>query len=293
MNAMGLTHNKYLVDKLDGRAGTGDWENFPIPLELIETAAAEWKQQLAGVQKPWLCWCVNDRWCLLQQSLVLEVGWTPVIGVDPRIECATVIPGAIRLDFNRHFQLPVMWPHFPLEFAFLWAPKLAFWHSDLLCRLDKLKSLARTFEELKDGEMAAVLDRGGMRNLLNFKRHRYWELVCCTTRGASRDQFERGAGWWRHIECHPSCKDPAERSRRAALNWDSGIGIMYWKRSYGGRVRDLGLRELVEGHCTAINHKGYRFLTGSNVYRPIGDELEANFDLKKVAKRFRIDSFLS
>jgi len=79
---------------------------------------------------------------------------------------------------------------------------------------NKLNTLARTFERLRDGEMAAVVDRGGLRHFFNFKRHRYWELVSCTTQGASRDQFDRGSGWWRHIECHPSCTDPAERARR-------------------------------------------------------------------------------
>ncbi len=293
MKTATMTHNKYVVEKQKGRAGTGDWGEFEIPMALIEKAASEWKEQLTGIEKPWLCWCVNDRWCRLQQRLILEVGWTPIVGVDPRVQQASVIPGAILMDFNRHFQLPVMWPHFPLEFAFLWTPRVAFWHSDLLLRMPKMRELAKLFEEMKDGEVAAVPELGGLRHLLDFNRHRYWELVSCTTRGASRDQFERGAGWWRNIASHPSCTDPAERARRAKLNYDSGVGIMYWKRKYGGRVIDISQGEVEEGHCTAINHKNYKFLTDTKVFRPIGDELDANFDLKEVTERLGLAEFLA
>jgi hypothetical protein len=99
---------------------------------------------------------------VLQQRLVKEAGWTPVVGFDPRAGAPPVEPGAILIDFNRHFQFPVMFFMFPLEFVFLFAPRLAFWHADLLCRTSRVRELAATFDALKDGEMAAVLDRAGV-----------------------------------------------------------------------------------------------------------------------------------
>lgn len=99
--------------------GKGNWAGFPVPLEKIHEAAAEWSSALGGVERPWLCWNVSDRWCALQQRLIQEVGWTPVIGFDPRCGAPkTVLPGSIVIDFNARFGFPVMWPHFPLEFAF-------------------------------------------------------------------------------------------------------------------------------------------------------------------------------
>ena len=136
--------------------GKGNWEGFDVPLERVYEAAAEWRQALTGVSRPWLCWNVSDRWCKLQQRLIQEVGWTPVIGSDPRSRPPTVLPGSILIDFNSHFGLEVMWPHFPLEFAFLFADRLAFWHADLLCSLDVMRNLKSTFESLPDGAMAAV-----------------------------------------------------------------------------------------------------------------------------------------
>jgi hypothetical protein len=287
-----LTVSRHLVDLREGREGTGNWSAFQQPVERIFEAAADWKQEMAGITKPWLCWNINNRWCALQQRMILSVGWTPVVGFDPRLASPSVVPGAIGIDFNRRFQFPILWPHFPLEFAFLFAPRLAFWHSDLICRPETLSSLALLFERLHDGQMAAVLSRGGIRNLLNFKSHRYWELVCCTTRGASEDQFRRGAGWWRNFAMHPNCTDPAERERRERYNYDSGVGILYWKNRYGGQIIDIPGRHISEGHCTAINRKGYKHLAPASVHRPVGDELDVNYNLEEVAARLGVAHFL-
>jgi hypothetical protein len=87
------------------------------------------------------------------------------VGFDPRVGPPPVEPGAILIDFNEGFGFPVMWPHFPLEFAFVFIElKLAFWHADLLCRMAVLKRLAAIYKSLADGEMAAVYDIGGRRN---------------------------------------------------------------------------------------------------------------------------------
>jgi len=96
--------------------GKGNWAGFDIPLTKVYEAAAEWRQQLAGVTRPWLCWHVSDRWCTLQQRLIQEVGWTPVIGFDPRCgPPATVVPGSIVIDFNSHFGLAVGAPFYFLR----------------------------------------------------------------------------------------------------------------------------------------------------------------------------------
>jgi hypothetical protein len=130
-----------------------------------------------------------------------------------------------------------MWPHFPLEFQFLYAPRLAFWHADLLCRPEVMQQLAESFTALRDGEMSAVLDRGGRRNYLNFKSHRFWELCGCTTRTASENQFYNGTGWWRFFDRHIKCVRPEEQARRAKYSYDSGVGILYWKNNYRGCVK--------------------------------------------------------
>jgi hypothetical protein len=278
---------------LDPAIGTGNWSAYTLPIERIYTAAAEWKRRLEGVEKPWLCWNVSHRWSVLQQKLVRYVGWTPVVGFDPRVGPPPLIPQAVLIDFNESFQFPVMWPHFPLEFVFLFAPRLAFWHADLLCRFPVMEQLASLFSSLHNGQMAAVLDRGGRRNFLNFKSHRYWELCGCTTAQSSADQFRRGAGWWRCIDRHPSCVDPEERARRRAYSFDSGVGILYWKNNYHGSVVDIGIRLVKEGHCSEIGAKHY--VPGpdhANPRRNLSSELDRNYVLDDVARRLRIESLL-
>jgi hypothetical protein len=246
-----------------------------------------------GVEKPWLCWNVSPRWSLLQQKLVRHVGWTPIVGFDPRAGAPPLIPEAILIDFNQSFQFPVMWPHFPLEFMFLWAPRLAFWHADLLCRFTVLEKLAAMFESLPAGTMAAVLDKGGLRNSLNFKSHRYWELCGCTTAEASADQFRNGAGWWRCWDHHINCTSPAERARRSAYSYDSGVGILYWKNRYGGSVTDVGIKLVNEGHCSEITSKSY--VEGPDHASPrrnLAFELDRNYSLDQVAQRLGIASLL-
>lgn len=278
---------------LDPAIGTGNWKAYTLPLERIYSAAEQWKQRVEGVEKPWLCWNVSPRWSVLQQKLVRHVGWTPVVGFDPRAGAPPLIPEAVLIDFNESFQFPVMWPHFPLEFMFLWAPRLAFWHADLLCRFTVLEKLAAMFESIPCGKMAAVFDNGGLRNSLNFKSHRYWELCGCTTAEASADQFRRGAGWWRFMDYHPSCTDPAERARRRAYSYDSGVGILYWKKQYRGPVTDVNLRVIKEGHCSEISSKSY--VEGPNHTNPgrnLGWELDRNYSLDEVAQRLGIASLL-
>ena len=263
--------------------GKGNWAEFAHPLETIYEAAKEWESSLAGVERPWLCWNVSDRWCLLQQRLIQQIGWTPVVGFDPR--CGppqTVLPGSVVIDFNARFGFEIMFPHFPLEFAFLFTERLAFWHSDLLCRLDVMHKLKDIFNQLPDGSMAAVRDLGSRRHFYRFRHHRYWELVGCTTRGAGKSQFEHGSGWWRNFQFHPNCKDEKERRRRAKYYYDHGVNIMYWKRNYGGRVIEIPHKLVEEGHCTSINKRNYKWAQ-PNGQRNQPAELDRNFDLEQVA----------
>jgi hypothetical protein len=278
---------------LDPAIGTGNWNTFSLPIEQVFDAAKEWKLALVDIERPWLCWNVSHRWSLLQQKLIRNVGWTPVVGFDPRVGPPPLIPEAILIDFNARFQFPVMWPHFPLEFAFLFAPRLAFWHADLLCRFPVVEQLAALFTSLEDGHMAAVLDRGGFRNLLNLKSHRFWELAGCTTAGASRSQFEKGAGWWRYFDQHPNCTDPQEQARRRALSYDSGVGIKYWRDRYKGPVTTIPIQLVKEGHCSEIGAPNYvRGQNHTNAHRSLSSELDNNYSIEEVARRLGIASLL-
>lgn len=92
------TPTAWEVGKTTGRNGTGHWRYWDRPEDDIRRAAESWASDIRGVAKPWLCWNMNDRWCLLQQKLILEQGWTPVVGWDPNCGAATsrLAPGARR-----------------------------------------------------------------------------------------------------------------------------------------------------------------------------------------------------
>jgi len=271
----------------DHRAGTGNWSAFARNMNDVHTAAEDWKRAVAGIEKPWLCWNINDEWCAFQQKIILSVGWTPVIGWDPSCNPGkrTVFNKSVEIDFNKSFSFDSLWPHFPLEFAFLWTKKLAFWHADLLLRINKLRKLVELFESIEDGDMAAVESKGGLRNILSFRTHRYWELLGCTTQKASKHQFDTGCGWWRHFYLHPNTPIE-ERHTRAKYYYDSGVGIMYWKRRYKKNIYSIKEKWASEGHCTQINNPHYQ--SGKNK----GEELNVNFSIEKVAERLDLLGFL-
>ncbi|MCK5356284.1 MAG: hypothetical protein KAJ63_14295, partial [Methyloprofundus sp.] len=173
-----MSEKGWVLSKEQGAAGTGNNRYFDRELyEQILQASESWKSQLEGVERPWLCWNIHDNWCWLQQQLILESGWTPVIGWDPACnKCPPLVPGAIAIDFNAELKLPLLWPYLPLEFAFLWTERLAFWHSDILMSRKKMEKAVKVFNDTRDNEMSAVFSYGGLRNLLQVKNHRYWEL---------------------------------------------------------------------------------------------------------------------
>lgn len=280
------------VDQGPYRIGVGNWSAFNLRIEEIYAAANRWRLLLKDVSRPWICWNVDPDWCLLQQRLVSKIGWTPVVGSDPRAPRPRLIRDAILIDFNADFQFPTMWMHFPLEFAFLFTERLAFWHSDLLVRLEKLQKLAEMFAALPDGSMAVAQPRHRLAQVFRPKSLRYWELIGCTTREASRSQFENGCGWWMNFFAHPNCPNDRERRRRQRYYWDHGVGIRYWAKNCGGRVVSIKEDFVAEGHCTRIGNTQYQRLSPENATRCLSKELRHNFDVVEVCRALEIESLL-
>lgn len=275
------------------KLGCGNWKALPgsgVTLDAILAVATGWGETLKGVEKPWLCWNVDADWNVIQQRLVRHVGWTPVVGFDPRVGVPPLEPGAICIDFNRELQLPTMWMHFPLELIFLMCDRLAYWHADFLMRFDKIERMARQFEQLRDGEMAAVY-AAQRRQYVRPTQKRYWELLGCSTRAASRSQFEQGCGWWMKFCDHPS-NNFTKRLWRRAYYWDTGVGIRYWHKHCGGRVQLIPVDEIGEGHFTSIGRKDYQRRSPNNYQRNLSLELSLNNDLAVACKQLGIDRLL-
>lgn len=278
------------------RAGQGNWRRFKevgFSMDVIRARAAIWKDRLSGIEKPWLCWNVDSDWCLVQQKLVRHVGWTPVIGFDPRVgPPRDLLPEAVVVDFNEGLGLPVLYPHFVMEFAFLWAPRLAFWHSDLLVRLPLLESIASEFNALKPGEIFVTKSDQGWRHAFSKRYRRHWELIGCTTMEASKDQFDKGCGWWMGFADHINCPSDEERKRRAGYYWDHGTGIYYWHRRYHGPTKVLSGRAIHEGHCTKIGNSKYRRSVPKDTddsQRSMASDLARNYDLSEICERMGLD----
>ena len=86
-------------------------------------------------------------------------------------------------------------------------------------------------------------------------------------------------------------KTEQERKRRSKYYYDFGVGIMYWKRRYGGRVIEIPQKWVNEGHCTSINKKNYHWTQpGGQRNQPV--EIDMNFDLEEVAKRLGLAHLL-
>ncbi|MGH7071106.1 MAG: hypothetical protein ACREFO_13990 [Acetobacteraceae bacterium] len=295
-NANFVIQFPYEVDL--AHVGIGHWRAFRalgVSLPEVMDIARGWAASFAGIDRPWLCWHVDDDWSLVQQRLVTSVGWTPVVGFDPRGGCPRrAVRQAVVMDFNRELGLPVLHPHFPLEFAFLYCSRIAFWHSDLLMREETLREAASIFAQLEDGQTAAVIGWGGLRQSIGERFRRYWELLGCTTRAASRDQFEKGCGWWMGFWAHPN-QTQAEHIRRHCY-WDHGSGIYYWHRHRGGKFRLLSNPRYQEGHFTKIGNPNYKRLrrldSGSEALRMMPDEIKENFDLVEACKSLSIETYL-
>jgi hypothetical protein len=260
---------------------------FPAErLPEVFAAAEQWRRTLADVRRPWLCWCVDEDWCYVQQQLVSAAGWTPVVGTDGGSPRPPLVPGAVFLDFNALLRLPLMWMHFPLEFAHLFADRLAFWHSDVLPPVRVMRRLAAQFESLEDGQLAAVKrERVGMvqraKRLLKRKPlfyKRWFEVTGCTTAAASRSQYEQGCGWWRYPQRHPN----AQPWIADAYSREHGVGIWYWERQCGGSALDLAVD--VEPYHYSTNKAGYRreWKDSATIAANKQMELKASFELRDI-----------
>lgn len=276
------------------RCGIGNWKAFVqsgCTVDAVLEAAQDWKAALAGIELPWLCWSVDPDWCLVQQQLVQSVGWTPVVGYDPRAGQPSVLPGSVLIDFNRSLALPVMYPHFPLEFAFACCDRLAFWHSDLLLRQEQMAAFAEMFETLADGEMAAVAPMRGLSGFLHPRRARFWELLGCMTRGASQSNFDNGCGWWVNFAWHPNCPSERERAIRAKYHWECGVGIKYWHTKISRSVRVIPEKDVAEGHFTRINATGYQAASPTNWNRDLRKDLTRNFTLADALTKLSLERY--
>jgi hypothetical protein len=279
--------------------GQGNWRAFRaagLDVERVERAAKRWAEALKGIRRPWLCWNVASDWCLVQQRLVKMVGWTPVIGYDPRVgPPANTVEGAITIDFNAELKLPILYPHFPLEFVFLVCDKLAFWHSDLLIRKELMAELAKKFDAIKDGETIVTKPLPHWGAFVSVYNRRYWELVGCTTRAASRRQFEAGCGWWMSFSEHINCHDDAKRKKRSKYYWDHGSGIYYWHKYCSGNVIALNDKRIHEGHFTKIGNPNYKRAIPANMpeeKRQMSKELIDNFDLLTACSKLALSDFV-
>ncbi len=288
------SHDSELRRQFAAAKGSWHWLSNAEWARALELASGSWAEKLHGVQFPWLCWNVDSQWCLVQQRMVTAVGWTPVVGFDPRAGEPPLVEGAILVDFNRGLDFPSMSMMFPLELTFLFAPRLAFWHSDLLVRKPLFVDLASSFRTLKPGLTAAVdLRARWYRRLLGEKRGRYWELIGCTTREASRAQFETGCGWWRHTSAHVNCPNESERQARSRYTHDHGSGILIWEERHGGLVQPISAKPLDEGHCTRIGNKRYQPQSPTDHRRDLSKDLSHNYDLKEVCAALGLAEFLS
>ena len=281
------------------RAGQGNWTSFRdagLDLSQVMKVAEGWASHFRGVDRPWLCWNVDEDWCLVQQRLVASVGWTPVVGFDPRVgPPKRVAPGAIVIDFNDGIGLPVLYPHFPLEFLFLFADRLAFWHSDLLLRFPVMQDVAHRFATLRDGQTAATKCDPGLRYRFTLKKQRYWELIGCTTRKASRLQFENGCGWWMSFWDHPNSPEN-ERTSRKRYYWDHGTGIYYWHKALRGDVAVIKDKAIHEGHFTKIGKKDYKSAFARETpdsQRSMNQELNDNFQLADACRKMGLTALLA
>lgn len=272
-----------------GKIGTGNWAAFPKErLDDLFAAAEGWKTAVRGIERPWLCWCVDDEWCSLQQQLVLAAGWTPVVGTDGNVRTPRVMPGSVFVNFNERLQLPVMWMHFPLDFVHHFCERLAFWHSDVLPPVSVMRRIANQFDAIADGELIAILGAGGPLQWINRWRagkqafHKRWkEFTGCTTAGASRSMWEHGAGWWRYPQQHPN---PNSTIIEQDPFREHGVGVWMWHRHCGGRVRELCVD--IERWHYSNRHPDYVRLRDANkkIADSKRDELNRSFDLDTIRR---------
>ncbi|WND03461.1 hypothetical protein QGN29_03630 [Temperatibacter marinus] len=237
-----------------GRGGWPAFHNYGMPIQELLKAAEKWAEAFEGIEKPWLVWNAHPEWCIIQQNLVESVGWTPIVGFDPRLgPPEKKSPNAIIYNFNSDLDLLYMSPMFVIEFLFCYADKMAMFHSDFLLAPEDLAVYAKQFEQLKDGETIAT----SFWRLNRFwrKPDRHWELLACNTRAASKSQFDQAADWWCNIHDHINCPDEAGYElRKTKVGWDHTSGILFWEKYCGGTVHKIPLSKIEHGHFSPSSH---------------------------------------
>ena len=289
-------NHPYAVDL--AHVGQGNWRAFRaigISLSEVLDIARSWSDFFAGIDRPWLCWHVDDEWSIVQQRLVASVGWTPIVGFDPRVgPPRRTIPQAIIVDFNKNLGLPILYPHFTLEFAFLYCKKIAFWHSDLLIDRKNMEKTSVKFNNMEDGQTFAIRPRREWKQLLSTKNKRYWELVGCTTKLASKDQFENGCGWWMDFWAHPNQKNGQYVKQN--YYWDHGSGIYYWNKIHGGDCEIWNEKIFRDGHFTKIGNKKYKRFRELNSLsdgrRNMASEIKENFSVVEACKKLHLEDYM-
>jgi hypothetical protein len=278
----------FQAERTVGRVGSGNWDAFPAErLPEVRRAAERWAEKLKDIEKPWLCWCVSNQWCVLQQRLVQYVGWTPVVGHDTNIENPVVLPGSIYVNFNEGLNLPRLLNLFVLEWVFLFTDRLAFWHTDfLLSKRDMIKA-AKCFEDLRQGELA--MPWGHTRLIMLFlarfrpisNSNRLFEVIGCTTREASLQQYKEGLGFWRHPEKHPN-----NTSLTADYpQWEHSIGVSLWARRHPEKHK-LPAVDTRTGHAHSQKVPGLRETT------PKQELLEKHENIRRYAEKLGIEDLL-
>ncbi|MEW6619916.1 MAG: hypothetical protein AB1422_11375 [bacterium] len=284
----------WILSRNEGIIGTGNWKFFPKEyLELVFLSADDWKKQLQGVSKPWLCWCLDEEWCFVQQQLVNAIGWTPVVGTDGRYPTPRLTSRSIFIDFNNRLKLPLMWMHFPLEFAHLFSNILAFWHSDVLIPVSLMRKIDMEFSRIREGQYIGVRAKVGFMQRINrlingtplfYKR--WFEMIGCTTKGASLSQFQNGCGWWRHIEDHPNT---TKRVIDAKPYFEHGVGIWFWEKYFKGEVSEIPFN--INPYHYSTNKAGYyRRYMNKKVAGSKADELKENFNLQTIISGLELNS---
>lgn len=295
-----MTHNpeydKFL-EKLYYKTGMGNWSGFQLNLNQIFEASKKWKEACLGHDKLWLCWNVDPEWCLVQQKLVKEMGWTPLVGSDPRAKPPILVDGAIYVDFNASFSLPVLHMILVVEFAFLFIEsKLAFWHSDLLVKRSKLEIVTNIFNSLSDHDCFATIPGRSLKDKILNQKKRYWELLACTTKEVSLHQFLSGSGWMASIIFHPLAPDDTfEKSRRAKIYYDHGSGVLYWSKFYkpeSWKILSIKENYIDEGHFSRIRSKNYKRVSQDLSIRDLTKELSGNYDLHEACKQLSLEDLL-
>jgi len=267
--------------------GAGNWDAFPLDrLPEIHTAAKQWAENLKDVKKPWLCWCISDQWCVLQQRLVQYAGWTPVVGHDTNIENPVVLPGSVYVNFNENLNLPRLLTYFVLEWIFLFADRLAFWHADLLLSKGDMTKAAKCFEDLRQGELAMPWSssRPIMQYLARFRpignSNRLFEVIGCNTREASLQQYKEGLGFWRHAEKHPNNTSLTEDYQ----HWEHSVGVSLWAKRHPEKLKLPGI-DIRTGHANS-------WKAGVRETTPKQRLLEQHENIRFYAKKLGIEDLL-